>query len=113
MAAVLHPPGGWHRPLLLRLGTDPRSGPAGLRPPGRGLLEGEEPRRRIDEMAAEYLRSIRGVWPEGPYALLGWSLGGMVAYEMARQLEEAGREVALLALVDAWAQRRQASRFDS
>ncbi|MCP4661435.1 MAG: amino acid adenylation domain-containing protein, partial [bacterium] len=78
-----------------------------------GLAEGEEPQQRIDEMAAEYLRSIRGVWPQGPYALLGWSLGGVVAYEMARQLVAEGREVALVALVDSRARRGDAPRLRS
>jgi thioesterase domain-containing protein len=51
-------------------------------------------------MAALYLDEIRRVQPEGPYCLGGWSLGGPVAFEMARQLSVRGETVALLAIVD-------------
>ncbi|MFI0982037.1 amino acid adenylation domain-containing protein [Streptomyces sp. NPDC021093] len=62
---------------------------------GNGELPGSVP-----EMAADYLRLIREVQPVGPYHLLGWSFGGTVAHELARQLQEAGEEVALLAMLD-------------
>ena len=52
-------------------------------------------------MAAHYLGALREVQPEGPYRLAGWSMGGVVAYEMARQLAEGGERVELLALIDA------------
>jgi thioesterase domain-containing protein len=51
-------------------------------------------------MAAHYLEEIRRVQPAGPYRLGGWSLGGVVAFEMARQLRERREEVALLVLLD-------------
>jgi thioesterase domain-containing protein len=51
-------------------------------------------------MAALYIEEIRRVQPAGPYRLGGWSLGGVIAFEMARQLAAAGEEVALLALLD-------------
>jgi thioesterase domain-containing protein len=51
-------------------------------------------------MADHYLGLIREVQPRGPYLLGGASMGGMVAYEMARQLEMAGERVALLTLMD-------------
>jgi aspartate racemase len=54
----------------------------------------------IPEMAAHYLSEIRSVQPSGPYLLGGSSLGGNVAFEMARHLERAGEEVALVALFD-------------
>jgi thioesterase domain-containing protein len=66
----------------------------------RGLEEGQEPLERVEEMAALYLEAVRGVQPSGPYFLGGWSLGGVVAFEMARRLEARGEEVALLALLD-------------
>jgi len=44
--------------------------------------------------------AIRSVQPKGPYHLLGWSLGGTIAHEMARQLENQGEQVKLLALMD-------------
>ena len=52
-------------------------------------------------MAAYYNEVMRGVQPEGPYVLGGWSLGGVVAYEMGRQLHAQGHEISLLALFDA------------
>jgi amino acid adenylation domain-containing protein len=56
----------------------------------------------VEEMAADYLEQIRAVRPSGPYHLVGWSLGGLVAYEMAVRLQEAGERVGLLALIDAY-----------
>jgi thioesterase domain-containing protein len=54
-------------------------------------------------MAATYVEQLRERQPRGPYLLGGWSLGGMVAWEMARQLEERGEHVSLLVLLDTWA----------
>jgi amino acid adenylation domain-containing protein len=54
----------------------------------------------LSRMAAEYVAAIRKVQPRGPYFLGGWSMGGVVAFEMACQLRESGEEVALLALLD-------------
>nr|WP_248950041.1 non-ribosomal peptide synthetase [Rhodococcus opacus] len=54
----------------------------------------------IAELAARHIDAIRTVQPTGPYHLLGWSLGGTVAQEMAVQLHEAGHEVATLAMLD-------------
>jgi thioesterase domain-containing protein/acyl carrier protein len=58
------------------------------------------PQATIEGMAEAYLSALRRVQPMGPYRLGGWSYGGVVAFEMARQLEAAGEEVALLALID-------------
>ncbi len=66
-------------------------------------LQGDRPfPESIGEMAAGYVEELRTVRPHGPYHLLGWSFGGNVAQEMAVQLREAGEEVALLALLDAY-----------
>ncbi|HWE61083.1 MAG TPA: amino acid adenylation domain-containing protein, partial [Chloroflexota bacterium] len=59
-----------------------------------------QPVRRIENMATHYIEAIRLVQPEGPYQIGGWSLGSLIALEMARQLQAAGEEVALLAVVD-------------
>ncbi|MFI0348968.1 amino acid adenylation domain-containing protein [Actinomadura sp. 9N407] len=56
----------------------------------------------VEETAADYLAQIRTVCPAGPYHLVGWSLGGLIAYEMALRLREAGEEVGVLALIDAY-----------
>lgn len=57
----------------------------------------------IPELAARYVEEMREVQPAGPYLLGGWSLGGTIAVEMARQLKSVGESVALLALIDSWA----------
>ncbi|HTQ79810.1 MAG TPA: amino acid adenylation domain-containing protein, partial [Thermoanaerobaculia bacterium] len=74
----------------------------GLQAPEVGEDEAE---RTIESMAALYLSAVRRVQPEGPYTLGGWSMGGVVAFEMARQLERAGEAVDLLALFDTYAPR--------
>jgi aspartate racemase len=66
----------------------------------RGLDGKEPPLRVVQEMAREYLKEIRELQPHGPYQLGGACMGGIVAFEMAQQLEAAGERVALLALVD-------------
>jgi thioesterase domain-containing protein len=65
----------------------------------RGLGAGEEPFETLEEMAAAYRTEIVRVSP-GPYHLGGWSLGGAVVYELARQLMAEGKDVALLAVLD-------------
>ncbi|MCX5229215.1 non-ribosomal peptide synthetase [Streptomyces sp. NBC_00233] len=56
----------------------------------------------IEEMADDYLAEIRRIQPHGPYHLLGWSFGGLVAHAVAARLEAAGEDVALLALLDSY-----------
>jgi thioesterase domain-containing protein len=51
-------------------------------------------------MASRYLLELRRIQPRGPYRLGGWSMGGIVAFEMARQLEADGEEIDLVALID-------------
>jgi amino acid adenylation domain-containing protein len=68
----------------------------------RGLNGKEACLNRVDDMAEYYLEQLRGVQPEGPYFLGGYSFGGLVALEMARRLIEAGQVVGLLALVDTY-----------
>jgi len=54
----------------------------------------------VEAMAAEYLREVKARQPDGPYHLCGYSFGGLVAFEMARRLQESGDEVALVGLFD-------------
>ncbi|MGP3969991.1 amino acid adenylation domain-containing protein [Streptomyces sp. 6N223] len=56
----------------------------------------------IEETAAAYVGMIKEVRPHGPYHLLGWSFGGLVGYEIAVQLREAGDEVGVLANLDSY-----------
>ena len=51
-------------------------------------------------MAADYLREIKARQPNGPYCLCGYSFGGLVAFEIARQLSESGNEVGFVGLFD-------------
>ncbi len=67
-------------------------------------LEGDQPPFEVfEEMAARYVEAIRSIQAEGPYHLGGWSLGGVIAFEMARQLSGTGQEVGTVALFDSWA----------
>ena len=54
----------------------------------------------IEERVAEYLPKLKEIQPEGPYRLAGWSLGGAFAYGLARALEDEGKEVAYVGLLD-------------
>ncbi|WP_162624807.1 non-ribosomal peptide synthetase [Streptomyces cadmiisoli] len=56
----------------------------------------------LTEVAADHLEQIRSVQPTGPYHLLGWSYGGLVAHELAVRLRHQGAPVGLLALLDAY-----------
>jgi len=95
----IHPDGGnvlCYMELAQNLGYDiPLYGLQAL-----GTDDGDEPLMRVEEMAETYLRAIRTVRPGGPYNLAGWSFGGVVAFEMARQLKNQSEEVSLLALID-------------
>lgn len=54
----------------------------------------------LEEMAADYIKLIRAVQPEGPYLLGGFCGGGLIAFEVAQQLRDAHQEVDLLLLID-------------
>lgn len=55
---------------------------------------------RVEDLAAFYLHEVRALQPRGPYHIVGYSFGSLVAFEMARQLDVSGSEVGLLAMVD-------------
>ena len=94
------------RELARELGTDRPF--YGLQ--ATGLEDNHTPDARVEEMAARYVAAILEVQPSGPYHVGGWSLGGIVAFEMAQQLRALGHEIATLALIDAEAPSRTASR---
>ncbi|EID78169.1 non-ribosomal peptide synthetase, partial [Rhodococcus opacus RKJ300 = JCM 13270] len=56
----------------------------------------------IEELAHRYLDEVRTVQPAGPYHLLGWSLGGLIAHAMATELQDRGEEVGSLVLLDSY-----------
>jgi len=68
-----------------------------------GMNGVDAPHTTVEEMAAYYIRYMRTVQPSGPYHLCGFSFGGLVAYEMACQIREAGEHVGCLILFDTWA----------
>lgn len=66
----------------------------------RGVDGSEPPLRTVEEMADAYVRAIRTVQPHGPYLLGGYSLGGMIALEIAHRFAEQGEEVARIIMFD-------------
>ncbi|MFF2144924.1 amino acid adenylation domain-containing protein [Kitasatospora sp. NPDC058190] len=66
----------------------------------RGLAQEEPLPAALPEMAADYLERIREIQPSGPYHLLGWSMGALLAQEIAVRLQEQGEKVALLVNLD-------------
>jgi amino acid adenylation domain-containing protein len=95
----VHPSGGsvhWYFELALALGQNQPF--YGFQAQG---LDGRQPlHTRIEDMAAWYVDALRAFQPQGPYRLGGWSMGVIVAYEMARQLADMGEEVAFLGMLD-------------
>jgi thioesterase domain-containing protein/acyl carrier protein len=95
----VHPAGGMahcYMPLAHYLGPDQPV--YGFQ--ARGLEGQQPPITSIEEMAATYIKDMKEVRPKGPYHLGGWSLGAVVAYEMAQQLTASGEEVQALVLLD-------------
>ncbi|MDR3463433.1 MAG: amino acid adenylation domain-containing protein [Beijerinckiaceae bacterium] len=68
----------------------------------RGFASGDDLPDTIESMAADYLAAMRSVQPNGPYHLLGWSFGGLVAYAIAARLEQEGEMPGVVALLDAY-----------
>ncbi|MBC2641418.1 MULTISPECIES: polyketide synthase Pks13 [unclassified Rhodococcus (in: high G+C Gram-positive bacteria)] len=88
---VFHPAGGStvaYEPLLKRL------------PEGTPMYGFERTEGPIDVRAAEYLPLIREIQGNGPYVLYGWSLGGVLAYAVAKLLRESGADVRIVGLID-------------
>ena len=67
-----------------------------------GVIDGQRPLDDIPQMASIYVEEMRRVQPEGPYSLGGESFGGLVAWEMASQLQAAGCVVEFLFIGDVW-----------
>ncbi|MFD8696352.1 amino acid adenylation domain-containing protein [Kitasatospora purpeofusca] len=101
---AVHPAGGlsWCYTGLIR--NIPADVPIyGLQAQGVGAATADEPLpATMEELAAHYVDRLREVQPEGPYRLLGWSTGGIIAHAMAARLEELGCVVELLAVLDAY-----------
>ncbi|HKR39420.1 MAG TPA: acetoacetate--CoA ligase [Paraburkholderia sp.] len=70
-------------------------------------LDGEQPaQQNVEDMAACYIDKMRTVQPDGPYSVTGYSLGGLIAFEIAQQLRRAGDQVELLCLLDPYVYER-------
>lgn len=67
-----------------------------------GMMSSNSPFTTVESMAEYYLEEVKKIQPHGPYRLGGWSLGGFIAYEMAKRLQEQGECVEQLSLVDTY-----------
>ncbi|MBC9909503.1 non-ribosomal peptide synthase/polyketide synthase [Chitinophaga varians] len=118
--------GGFHgNPHILPLNNGPQASPLFFLPGGNGICEGytvlgaaledvgvlyglqmmgifdgEKPLDNVPAIATQNIAWMKSVQPEGPYRLIGHSLGGQVAYEMTRQLEQLGDKVEALFILD-------------
>jgi amino acid adenylation domain-containing protein len=81
----------YYRKLAELLGNDQ---------PSFGIRSPQDPHEKIEHMAAAYIKAIKEVQPQGPYQLGGFCFGGIVAFEMARQLTAAGEPIGLLAILE-------------
>jgi thioesterase domain-containing protein/acyl carrier protein len=70
------------------------------------------PHTSVEEMAEHYVKAIRLQQERGPYLICGWSSGGIIAFEVARQIEEQGEDVDVLALFDAGMHDPEEGSFD-
>ncbi|MBM7667243.1 nonribosomal peptide synthetase DhbF [Solibacillus kalamii] len=98
---AVHPAGGlsWCYAGLLK-NLSPEFALYGIQ--AKGIAEDCKLPRSLTEMALGYIEAIKEIQPNGPYRLLGWSLGGNVVQEMAVQLERQGEELSLLCIMDAY-----------
>jgi nonribosomal peptide synthetase DhbF len=97
----IHHAGGFSWPYSRLIPHIPSDHPIyGLQ--ARNLIQRDMLPQTLEEMAADYLSMIREIQPVGPYNLLGWSFGGLVAHAVATDLQSTGEEVTLLALLDSY-----------
>ncbi len=96
---MMHAAGGnvlFYKDLSERLGPDqPVYGMQAV-----GLSGHQSAYDRVEDMAAHYIKEIQGVQPKGPYHVGGSSVGGLIAFEVASQLQRAGEEVRLVVMFD-------------
>jgi thioesterase domain-containing protein len=97
----IHPAGGFSWSYSRLVHHIPSDHPIyGLQ--ARNLIQRKIVPTTIEEIATDYLNLIQEIQPVGPYNLLGWSFGGLVAHAIATHLQSVGQEVALLALLDSY-----------
>ncbi|QJD80156.1 non-ribosomal peptide synthetase [Spirosoma rhododendri] len=93
----------------LAMHMDPDQPVYGLQ--AKGINSADKPHDSIEEMATYYIDAIMAKNPDGPYALAGFSFGGVIAYEMSRQLTAQGKVVKMLAMFDTYVY--EARQYDS
>jgi thioesterase domain-containing protein len=91
--------GSVHEYMTLAAGISGAFGAWGIT--AAGLRPGTEPVTSLAEMAHCYAAVVASTRPAGPVWLMGWSMGGVLAFETALELESSGRELAGLVLIDA------------
>ncbi|PMS18374.1 hypothetical protein C0Z18_17530 [Trinickia dabaoshanensis] len=96
----IHPAGGFSWPYAGLLRYLPERPIYALQ--ARGLRGNGPPATTIEAIASDYLAQIRAVQPEGPYHLLGWSLGCHIAHAIATQLQDIGERVEQLVMLDGY-----------
>ncbi len=102
----VHPAGGsvgGYFALARALQSSDQSSDESLNRPFYALEGTLADERQVESLATKYLEAIRAVQPDGPYLLGGWSSGGVIAFEMARQLQASGADVAQVVLLDSMA----------
>ncbi len=98
---AIHPAGGiaWCYGRLARA-LDPRRTVYGLQAPA--LSPDVTPPASLSELAADYVERIREACPRGPYHLVGWSIGGIMAHAMAERLQALGADIGVVAMLDSY-----------
>ncbi len=66
----------------------------------KGLNGEAEPISKLEDIATHYINEIQRQFPDGPYRLAGYSFGGLIVFEMAKQLKAQGKKVEMLAMFD-------------
>ncbi|MCC8475814.1 amino acid adenylation domain-containing protein [Xanthomonas arboricola] len=104
----IHPVVGLGWSYLTLLGQlDPQWPVYALQSPG--LSDPQHRPESIEAIARDYLARLRTVQPQGPYRLIGWSLGGLIAHAITAELHALGEEVELLAMLDSYPHLEQAA----
>ncbi|BET96662.1 hypothetical protein TCT1_15830 [Xenorhabdus sp. TCT-1] len=67
-----------------------------------GIHTLEHPPMSIEALATNHIQAIRRIQPQGPYRLMGWSIGGLIAYEITQQLASNGETVEFLGMIDSY-----------
>jgi len=98
---AIHPAGGisWSYGGLARA-LSPRRTVYGIQAPA--LSPSVAPPASLADLAADYAERIRGIQPKGPYHLIGWSVGGIIAHAVATRLQSLGEPIGVLAMLDSY-----------